>query len=316
MNRERSNALAGPDDPRFPRADKQLAAAFATPIPVAQELESFLKTVFAHKDLMTWNDLAHGPKDRLADHIYALYSSSGGGAQAVAAKAAIVQASNVWSKIAKAIGGRADLKAKFQYTGYSLQYVLASVSVAEIRRACEDFLYFTLRDLPPAYRVYLNLDFTSMPDLVGSVLGLDKAQLDQVGSFKICGPGGARADSVVIYCRSKEVAEGIAARMAELIKQGTLTSTNQSIPAMTTRIAPGVAIGAEPAPQATGLGAKPKKYGESAQSFGTIRSELIAGAIFNYQDNRGVLGDNFNTFKQLTAIAFKGYGLDPARPGD
>lgn len=155
-----------------------------------------------------------------------------------------------------------------------------------------------------------------MPALVANVLGLDEVLGDQVGSFKICGPGGARVDSVVIYCKSKEAAEGIAAHMAELIKQGALTSTNQVVPAMTTRIAPGVSIGAEPGQQATKLGAKLKEYGEADQSFGTIRSELIAGAIFTYQDNRRSLGDTFKTFKQFVAIAFKGYGLDASRPGD
>jgi hypothetical protein len=316
MTRERSNALFGPEDPRFPRADRQLAAAFSTPIPMAAELEAFLKTVFGHNELMTWNDLAHNEKDRLADRIYDLYSSSGGGAQAVSEKAALVEAANVWGRIANVIGSRANCDARFQYIKYSLQEVLASNSERKALRACRDFLYFTLGNLPAAYRVYLNLDFSSMPDLVAAMFALDKALLDEVGSFKICGPGSARADSVVIYCRSKEAAEGIAAKMDELIRQGVLTSSNQSVPAMTTRIAAGVAIGAEPVQQATGLGSKPAEYGESAQSFGTIRSELIAGAIFNFQDNKGVLGDSFNTFKQLVAVAFQGYGLDPSRPGD
>jgi HopA1 effector protein family len=315
MTRERSNALAGPNDPRVP-ADKQLAALFATSIPVAQELEGFLKIVYGRKDLMTWNDLAHADDDRLADHVYELYTSSGSGAKAVEGKAAAALARRVWGQIDKLIGGRADVTTFFQYSGWSLQGVLASKSDAKVLRACNDFLYFRVNQLPVAYRVYLNLDFGSMPDLVASVLGLDKSLADQVSSFKICGPGGVRADSVVIYCKGKEAAEGIAARMAELIKKGKLTSTNQSVPAMTTRIAPGVAIGAEPAKQATGLGAKPEGYGEDAQSFGSIRSELIAGAIFNYQDNLRTLGNTFNTFRQLVAIAFKGYGLDPARPGN
>ena len=47
-----------------------------------------------------------------------------------------------------------------------------------------------------------------------------------------------------------------------------------------------------------------------------MRSELIAAAILNFQENKGVLGDTYDVFKQMVAMAFKGYGLDPANPGD
>lgn len=314
MTRPRANAISGPSDPRYITPDQQLAMLMATPIPVASELETFLKTVYARKDLMTWDDGAHAEDDRLADRIYALYTSSGN-AHAASDQAALVQALGVWGRIDQSVSARPGVESvRFQYLDKSLKRVLASQHNSVKRRACNDFLYFQLREIPVSYRVYLNLDFDSMPTLVDAVLGLDRPLLGLIDSFKIGGPGGHRADAVVIYCRDKVAAETLAAHFGELIKRGTLACGGQNVPAMTTRMGPGIAIGAEPVQQATGLGG-PKKYGEASQSFGTIRSELIAAAIFNFQDNRQTLGDSFATFRQLVAIGFRGYGLDPAHPG-
>lgn len=85
---------------------------------------------------------------------------------------------------------------------------------------------------------------------------------------------------------------------------------------MTSKIANGIALGAEPAPQATGFSNNPEGYPESAQSFGSIRSQLIAAAILNYNENKDTFGASFNVFKQFIAVAFRCNGLDPAHPGD
>lgn len=316
MNRPRSNALSGPGDSRYRSpAEIELFTAVKTPIPVAQELVSFIQQVFKSKPLMETitvpNDISNG--------IYNLYSAGGGGAR-LDAQTMLSQARDNWSKMRKVLATSLVSKAFFQYTEVKGNGVLLGDDVifdddTVALEAADDFLYFPINAGRAACRVYLNLAFQSMPRLVDVASKLPDPLYGQLVDLKTTGPGAGRADSVVIYCASLDGAQKIANAMAEAIKSGVLKSENQSVPAMTTRVAPGVSIGAEPKPQETGLAAHIKGYPPNAQSFGSVRSQIICAAILNYRENQDVLGKGYDVFQQLVAIGFKGYGLDPAAPG-
>ncbi len=75
----------------------------------------------------------------------------------------------------------------------------------------------------------------------------------------------------------------------------------------------------------TGLGTQHKPGEETVQSFGSLRTEAIAGALYNFLEYRELHGvghnrllqhGGFETFKRFIAIAFRGVGLDPMRLGD
>jgi hypothetical protein len=328
MNRPRSNALSGPSDPRYRSpAEIELFSAVKTPIPVAQELVSFIKEVFKSKALMETltvpNDISNG--------IYSLYSAGGGGSR-LDAPTMLSQARDNWSKMRKVLPTSLVSKAFFQYTKVTGKITTKSGTKIGKKavllgddiifdddvvalEAADDFLYFPINRGRAACRVYLNLAFQSMPRLVDVASKLPDPLYKQLVDLKTTGPGAGRADSVVIYCASLDAAQKIAAAMADAIKNGVLKSESQSVPAMTTRVAPGVSIGAEPKPQETGLAAHIEGYPPDAQSFGSVRSQIICAAILNYRENLDVLGKDYDVFQQLVAIGFKGYGLDPAAPG-
>ena len=316
MNRPRSNALSGSSDPRYRSpAEIELYSAAKTPIKVAPELKSFLQKVFARKDLM---ETIQVPND-LSNGIYNLYSEGGGGSR-LGAKTMLLQARGNWSRMLKLLPNKILGKAFFQYTEHANAMVHLGDTVIfddddVALEAAEDFLYFPVNRGRAACRVYLNLSFQSMPDLVDVAIKMDAPLYAELVDLKTTGPGAGRADSVVIYCASLEGAKKVAAVMAKAIQDGVLKSSDQTVPAMTTRIAAGVSIGAEPKAQETGLAAHIKGYPPGAQSFGSIRSQIICAAILNYRENQGVLGKGYDVFQQLAAIGFKGYGLDPASPG-
>ncbi len=317
MSRPRSNALTGPSDPRFRSAADMLDTALKTPIPVAEELKSFAKKVFARKDLMETmkvpNDISNG--------IYNLYTEGGGGGHRLDAQTMLSLARGNWSKMLKVLPTKLTGNAFFQYTktakneGVDLGDAVIFDDDDIALEAAEDFLYFCINAGRPACRVYLNLAFESMPRVVDVASKLPDELYKQLVDMKTTGPGAGRADSVVIYCASLDGARKIADVMAEAIKDGTLKSDSQAVPAMTTRVAAGVSIGAEPKPQETGLAARIQGYPPDAQSFGSVRSQVICAAILNFRENQGVLGKGFDAFLQFVAVGFKGYGLDPAAPG-
>lgn len=327
MNRPRSNALTGPSDPRHRSpAEIELYNAAKTPIAMAPELETFLKKVFANKMLM---ETTSSP-DQISDGIYNLYSESGAGGTGMDSKSVVQAARANWGQFLKVLPTDKVNRGFFQYTmvpgrnakgkDVEVNLMLNDPRIFTDDRlalaAAEDFLYFSLNAGRAGCRVYLNVTFDSMPKVIRTTLDLPQALASAVVDVKTTGPGSSRADSVVMYCKTVDAAKLVAAQMLEAIQKGVLTSTDQTIPAMTTRIGAAVAIGAEPKPQETGLGRPlPQGYRRDAQSFGSVRSQVICAAILSYRANTDVLGSGFAVFKQLAAIGFKGYGLDPAAPG-
>jgi len=328
VNRPRSNALTGTSDARYRSpAEIELYAAMQGPVAVAPELDDFLKRVFASKDVM---ERLTSPDD-IADGIYNLYSESGAGGSRMSAKAVLQAARANWGTFAKTVPLKVQKDAFFQYTmvpgkGQDGEDTEVNLMLTDPRlfsddglamEAAQDFLYFPLNAGRAGCRVYLNVTFDSMPAVVKAVLELPDGNAGKVVDVKTTGPGSSRADSVVIYVKTIDDAKVIAPVLLAAISKGTLRSTDQTTPAMTTRVGPAVAIGAEPKPQETGLGRPlPSGYPRGAQSFGSVRSQVICAAVLNYRENTGVLGSGYEVFKKLAAIGFKGYGLDPAAPGN
>lgn len=191
----------------------------------------------------------------------------------------------------------------------------------------EDFIYFHLYTPPGdkvTHRLYLNVKL----ECIAKVVKLIKNYLNQkefrgdpdshgISSFKLSGPEvmNDRADTVVCYCKNMAAARRLATKL--------VTSKGyfyDAVPAMTLKFAKGIAFGAEPERQATGFGIYNGRIGrsdlESSQSFGTIRSQLIAMAIMDFNENKHIFGSSFFTFKQFVALAFQTHGLDVRHPGE
>lgn len=197
----------------------------------------------------------------------------------------------------------------------------------------EDFIYFAINDSQRnivTHRLYLNVKL----ECIAEVVKLIKNYLNQkefrgdpdshgIRSFKLAGPEVMkyRADTVVCYCKDMAAARRLATKL--------VTSKEyfyNAVPGMTTKFAKGIAFGAEPEPQATGFGRYNKRsrnnerigYSqlESRQSFGSIRSHLIAMAIMDFNENQHIFGSSFFTFKQFVALAFQAHGLDVRDPGE
>lgn len=191
----------------------------------------------------------------------------------------------------------------------------------------EDFIYFAINDSPRnivTHRLYLNVKL----ECIAEVVKLIKNYLNQkefrrdpdshgIRSFKLSGPEVMkdRADTVVCYCKDMAAARRLATKF--------VTSKEyfyNAVPGMTTKFAKGIAFGAEPERQATGFGRYNRHIGrsdlESSQSFGTIRSQLIAMAIMDFNENKHIFGSSFFTFKQFVALAFQAHGLDVRDPGE
>lgn len=336
MPRPRSNALTGPTDPRWPSvpltgpttrprsnalaarndpggrsvAELEFYAELSKPLRMDPSLQSFLRGIYQRSDLMT------GP-DGLADQIYGMYSSDGNGSQKTdidfTAHKAFLRA--LYHNVASL---KVREPAKLQYTEVTLSKLISYINQGKTpgRKYLEDFIYFKIQSGSPQFRVYANAKFSHAPNVVAWLKSyLEKTPSHGVTAFKVVGPAAiaGRKDTIVIYCSTREAAAALGNELAKLSGH-----FNPELPAMTTPVKAGigVATGAEPVWQATGLGQKPKGYSEKAQSFGTIRSELIAMAVLNYNANRHVFGEGFDVFATFVAAAFRGYGLDPERPGD
>ncbi len=320
MGRKRSNALTGTSDPRYP-ARMALKTEMKKPLVMADTLREFLKLIHQNQTIMSAKAVK-GEGRNLADQIYKVYSKAGSNVSP-SFKNNVKYFRDIW---AVANSHHVLREAYLQYTELSLKKLIASVDKyywywylmpkKSKEKYYRDFIYFEVKRGPAKVRVYANVKAIHMAKFVKFLKNeISRLLGGGIMSFKVTGPGAisGRTDTVVIYCRSKHDADTLASNLLKV--KGYF---NPQVPGMTSRVSPGIGIatGAEPAKQATGLGVKPKKYGEDAQSFGTIRSELIAGAILNYNMNKHVYGEGFDVFCKFVQVAFRGYGLDPTNPGN
>ncbi len=313
--RPRSNALSGKDDPRWPSSIEMLKIELNRPFVMAESLATFIHKVYKSPVLMS------APAS-LSRKIYDLYV--GGGQKSISAPFERCKSfiNKVWSKVLldKKLKN-AFLQREIDKDGapVSLQCLVTEVNAGlrDLSIELNDFIYFRITDDVILYRVYANVKFDLVPEAVAWIgKYINENPGHGIASFKLAGPAvcETRKDTIVIFCISKEVAEKIASELVQL--HGYF---NASIPEMTTPVqgGEGVAIGAEPVWQKTGLRSK-KKWDndpEDAQSFGTLRCEIIAAAVHNFNANKQVCGDSFEVFKKFVAVGFRGCGLDPARPG-
>jgi hypothetical protein len=298
---------------------------------MAAELADFARRVFADPGSMA-------PRcDRRADEIYTLYCGhTGGGVDARPPSAAEVQFFETLGYAVRAMG--CYLEGVFQQT-HVLDHTTRKLKRLEFQaiRACvergpnslplptlTDFIHF----FPPGsyntikHRLYLNVPLVQVTQVFMSVQKYmaDRHQQTGVCYFKVCGPRsvGQRAETFVVYCQDQASAVQLGQHLVAKHGQAAFAL---AIPAMTTRVpntTGGLAVGAEPAKTATGMkvgAAGPRE--ESAQSFGSLRSQLLALAVENYLENGDrVEGDSeLDIFNRFVCVAFRGFGLDPMNPG-
>jgi hypothetical protein len=295
-------------------AEKELRAALSKPLSMHSSLTEFLRRAYGDKALMA------APED-VDWKLYKLYNSP--------AKAAGLESdvptlkkfvNQLWSQLASAGGVRGSgflqgHKIKFAELEQLANGLVDPESKVRFIDRCCDFLYFRVAPGNVAVRLYANVLLEYGPDAM-ELLASYAAKTKNHGlvDMKIAGPAilKTRSDVIVVYCSSKEAAQ---AAGAELLKQKSWLGTK--CPEMTTPITSGLGLstGAEPERQVTGMKSD-DQISPEAQSFGTIRCELIAMAIHNFNASKGTMGSSFEVFQKFVQVAFLAYGLDPAKPGD
>lgn len=312
--RGRSMSLPRPISNHLPmRQAHELSVAMKNQINISQDLDVFLQKVFRREDLMREILVP----DYICNGVYDLYTQLSNPETKINRVNNLHLARSIWGRINTELPDGVATHAFFQNTNVPLgaaNYFSKRFFVGF--KMLEDFLCFSgfLIGANVKYRVYVNIDFRSALDAINIMLKLPGGVLQEIDSFKIAGPGANRSDTFVIYCQTMMAANEIATAMVRAINAQTLRSIDHSTPFMTWRIGPGVSIGAEPKRQITGFASPWNKKDPHEQSFGTIRSELIASAIMHYRENRRILGEGYPVFRQFVAIGFKGAGLDPAHP--
>jgi HopA1 effector protein family len=277
------------------------------PLLMASELKEFLDTVWRDPKIMQ-----AGEDIDLAKQVYELYRAKGSNRAASDANKYFL---DIWDLgILYPIIKKGYLQGIKRKDGNKL-------TLEEVVKRCgpnqslpvewlKAFIFFKLGS-EPDQRVYLNP--VSVVEGLRHVCKYLYERTDHgIHFFKAVGPSAhQRADSIVVYCANKKEAEKLGGYMVDHGPR-----FKNDVPAMTSKLGAGVAIGQEPAQQATGLHtledskAKDSRY-ESRQSFGTIRSQLIAMAICNYRANITAYGAGRDVFARFVCIAFRGYGLDP-----
>lgn len=319
---KRRNALIGFSDNRFPESAIPnafgLHFSMTLPIQVDTNLDKFLKEIFSRQDLMT---IIKDP-ELLYNEIYYLYTCNGDPSLKFKAPEVIQQTYESWQAIVKELPPFFVRRAYYQTERIKVVDVDPTIFSKKSRKSlaldlAQDFVMFPFNEMIRSQcRVYLNISYDSRVPLVFLMADDNFKHRNDISSLKIAGPFVNRADSAVIYCRSVEVAKEVAEILGKYIKLGFLSSSSQTVPAMTRRISPGVAvsIGAEPKTQGTVY--LPSLWVRESKilSFGGIRSQAIAMAILYFRKNITVLGSRYDVFRQSVAIGFKEYGLDPAEP--
>ncbi len=184
-----------------------------------------------------------------------------------------------------------------------------------------DFIYYSPnrgKAHDELWRVYLNF----APAYAGPLLRFLGAQAAtyHIDSYKIAGPLAfhTRTDKVVVYVSHS----GLNGLTTRLIRDAATFGFRDPVPAMTIRLAPGISKGVEPGSVNLGFSVMYDRDGNldlspeqlRRQSYGTIRSQLIAAALTQMyaveHDSalaRGAyLGDKQN-FLKWVAIAFESY---------
>jgi len=333
-------------------AEIDLIRELSKPLAMEASLRAFLEKVFKDTEIMK------GP-DNVDDLIYNHYKAT----EKVQSVKAVANC-ELWNKFISEVWTvvkdhqilsqafvqysqpQVTLEALFRWTASQ-----KNVASELFRVLCDDFFYFHVSNGFAACRVYANAKFSHAPQVLAWLKKYISAggATHGIKSFKLAGPAAlaGRADVFVIYCESKQHAQTLASELTKL--QGHF---NDHVPAMTTRVQPGVGVslGAEPESQATGVASPPKRatvknfyskhmtdllgrgYTEkaakeealwkayrdafAAQSFGGLRCELTSAAVYNYNANKEVVGHGFDIFARFVCAAFRGAGLDPMRPGD
>jgi hypothetical protein len=324
-------------DRRSPEAIQDLARELSRPFVIHPSLRKFLHSVF-------FNQLIMEAPDNVAAMIYEIYSGAGTEAPSVAVAEMRAFVRRIAAESAKWCWplGRPYL----QNDGITLADLCALADDRSRTRDfvshCSDFIYFRVSRGSALCRVYANVKFAFVHDVMARLLDYVVTTNDHgVRDFKITGPGKSqsRKDNLVVYCSTWDAAENLARAATQSPRL-----YNRAVPGMTTKILSnvGVSTGAEPTWQATGMGGPNfQKQGDalkeeqekaarekrpvdpwrhdptsySAQSFGSLRCEAIAAAIHNFNANKKLLGNTFEQFQRFVAVAFRGVGLNPAEPG-
>lgn len=182
--------------------------------------------------------------------------------------------------------------------------------IASNRNHGTDFIYYSMGhhiNGQQLWRVYLNFPADTAPRIL--MFLMMKAKSRAIHSFKIAGPLAfhQRKDKIVIYVSLSQRDRLVNDLQANA---GTFRFTDP-VPGMTIGRHPGIAIGVEPTDLDTGFSSSINPARSKRQSYGSIRSQLIAMALTNMHAaaedlGRGYLNDEA-TFLKWVAIAFKAH---------
>lgn len=295
-----------------------------------QSLRTFLfDKIFIHSSLMfDQSHRNHTNESTLARRLYSLYSTSGVSLRERETQKEKQKEMLRFVENLKPAGLRAEYQSVLSsirlQSGMTLEAFLTAFLGTDFSNAnardvfdkachsCDDFIHFNLQGQrpKPTYRVYANVKYDKLIDVVRGVLEYiataeAKTPKKEIYKFKITTPAGARRrdDAMVIYCLGVNVAKTIAAWLLEKLGRKLTGGDifNGPTPKMTQLIGPGVAIGAEPKYQGTGLGGPDGNT--TSQSFGTLRCQAIAAAILGFQEDPATV-KNFELFCKYVWVAF------------
>lgn len=130
-------------------------------------------------------------------------------------------------------------------------------------------------------------------------------------SCKIAGPLslGKRSDGILVYTPNREVAEAVVV-VLKGADRGWFAPGTPRLTEASDLDGVGVSLAEEPPQIAVGIRNTPQ------QSFGSLRSELIAAALLDsvFNERTAYTGRDFGLFCGAVETAFRGYGLDPNAP--
>jgi hypothetical protein len=288
-----------------PRLIAELAAELGRPTIVNDLLRDFLRAVYSDARIMS------APEESLFDQVYELYT--GLPAASAEPSADRRRAWQFYRELWEVSQSPTFTSCYLQASGVLLRDLIRNGPHHALLATCtSEFIYYAVRMSRPANaRISARLLPTYASRAVrflGSYLGR-KPEL-VVHSFKVAGPREhERRDTLVIYCQSERIATRLG---LELVEKIPWCFGPEMVP-MTTPVRSGIGVSTalEPRPVIAGFARSPSQPWQI--SFGGLRCELIAAAIAHYNANKH-LGKGFDQFVRFVCIAFRSYGLDPARP--